>query len=158
MWVGEETHHVPVNVAGIGNGLNKLWKYTKPFALLLSPWLSNMDLFLSTLQRSYVLNLVSPSVCFMMLQLERLRWDRVWDCVWKIRQDPKCWAGLSAWAGWGAVHELLQMKNGMMWGLVVRWGWKGGVRGNKEINIFWTPLDFWVDHSLYKSLKPGEGT
>lgn len=49
--VGEDTHQVPVNAVSTVNGLNKLWKCTKPSALL-SPWMSNTDLFASTLQKS----------------------------------------------------------------------------------------------------------
>lgn len=158
--VGEETHQVPVNAVGSVNSLNKSWKCTKPSALLLSPWLSNIDLFLSTLQKSCIFNLVF-SVCLMMLQLERLRWDSMWDCVWKIRQDPICWVGPSAWAGWAALHKLLQVKKHILH-LCDNVGTGGEMRmerlsqgWQRNKHQFWTPLDFWANHSLYKSLKPG---
>lgn len=74
--VGEEAHQVPVNAVGIVNGLNKLWKCTKPSALLLCPGLSNMDLFLSTLQKRYVFNLILQSVS--------------WCCSWRDWDGTAC--------------------------------------------------------------------
>lgn len=51
-----ETLQEPVSAVGTTNGLNKLWNCTTPSALPpLSTWLSNMDHFLSTLQKSYFL-------------------------------------------------------------------------------------------------------
>lgn len=158
---------------------HKLQNCTNPSALPpLSPWLSNKDHFLSTLQKSYFFNLVSSSVWLMMLSLERLRWDSMWACVWRMRgQALSHMMGPSARAGWGntwmsstAWAVLLQVKKHLeifhLWDSVGtggengKEGWWMGIAqpgtAGKEIHVnpfCLTPLNFWADHSLYKSLK-----
>lgn len=147
--------------------------------------LSNMDHFLSTLQRSYFLNLVNSSVCFMMLEPERLRWDSIQASVWWVSGQalshmigPSSWAewrntwtSSTAWAMSSAMWAvLLQVKKYLgifhLWDSVgtssesgkEEW-WVGiaqpGTAGKDiHINPFClTHLNFWADHSLYKSLK-----
>lgn len=148
MWGGERnTCQVPANAVGAVDGFNKLWKRTK---------LSNMNLFLSTL---CVFNLVSSSACLMILQLERLRWDSMWDCL-KDRAGSYVLES-SVWAGWAALHKLLEVKRNLeifhLWDSV---GTGGEMRmerqsqGWKKINISFEPLLIFELTTLYTVFIP----